>query len=186
MNQIQKRLYIIRHCHAEGQEADAKLTELGEKQAEELAQFLKNISVEIIISSPYTRAIHTIQPLALLKGMAINTDVRLKERVLSQHSLPDWLEKLRATFEDGNLKYDSGESSNEAAERIRAVVDEILESEYETVVLVTHGNLMSLLLREYTDGFGFNEWQTLSNPDVYLIEGSKEITSCERVWEENR
>ncbi|MFC4354328.1 histidine phosphatase family protein [Chryseomicrobium palamuruense] len=164
-----KKIYIIRHCQAEGQAADAKLTELGEKQAEELARFLKNISVEIIISSPYIRAIQTIQPLALQKGIEIDTDVRLKERVLSQHSHPDWLEKLQATFKDSDLKYDSGESSNEATERIRAVVDEILESEYETVVLVTHGNLMSLLLREYTDEFGFNEWQTLSNPDAYLI-----------------
>lgn len=123
-----KTIYLIRHCQAEGQEAEAKLTELGELQALELANFFKDVSVNRIISSPYIRAVETIQPLADQKQVELETDDRLKERVLSTSQLPDWMEKLEATFHDGTLKYDNGESSDEAAQRIQRVVDEVLKS----------------------------------------------------------
>lgn len=177
-----KKLYIIRHCQAAGQEADAKLTELGEQQALELARFFNDVLIDRIISSPYSRAVETIQPLAVQKQTPIKTDNRLKERVLSTSHLPDWMEKLEATFHDSTLKYENGESSDEAARRILNVVDEVLESEAETVILVTHGNLMSLLLREYIRDFGFHEWKQLSNPDVYVVEMGEGKTQCGRVW----
>lgn len=179
-----KTIYVIRHCQAEGQEADAKLTELGEQQAIELAAFFKEVSVERILSSPYSRAVETIQPIAEQKKIPIVMDDRLKERVLSTSHLPDWMEKLEATFHDGTLKYDNGESSDEAIERIQSVVDEVLESEANVILLVTHGNLMSLLLREYIQDFGFHEWQQLSNPDVYVLEVNMDEKICRRVWKE--
>ena len=178
-----KKIYVIRHCQAEGQEAGAKLTKLGEQQAAQLANFFKDISVDQIISSPYTRALETIQPLADQKQIVIETDGRLKERVLSTSHLPDWMEKLEATFHDGTLTYDDGESSDEAACRIQNVVDEVLESESETVILITHGNLMSLLLGKFIREFGFHEWKQLSNPDVYVLEIDEETSSCYRIWQ---
>lgn len=177
-----KKIYVIRHCQAEGQEADAKLTKLGEQQAAQLANFFKDIFVSRVISSPYTRAVETIQPLAYQKQIVIETDGRLKERVLSTSHLPDWMEKLEATFHDGTLTYGDGESSDEAARRIQNVVDEVLESESETVILITHGNLMSLLLGKFIRDFGFHEWKQLSNPDVYVLEVKHETTECRRVW----
>jgi broad specificity phosphatase PhoE len=36
-------------------------------------------------------------------------------------------------------------------------------------LLVTHGNLMALLLKNFDDRIGFAEWQQLTNPDVYRI-----------------
>lgn len=177
-----KKIYVVRHGQAEGQEAGAKLTKLGEQQAAKLANFFKDISVDQIISSPYTRAVETIQPIADQKQTPIEADDRLRERVLSTSNLPYWMEKLEATFHDSTLKYDNGESSDEAARRILNVVDEVLESEADTVILVTHGNLMSLLLREYIEDFGFHEWKQLSNPDVYVLEVKHGTTECRRMW----
>lgn len=59
-----KKIYIVRHCKAEGQASNSPLTEIGFKQAEELDAFFNNVPVERIISSPYMRAVQTIQPLA--------------------------------------------------------------------------------------------------------------------------
>ena len=38
-----------------------------------------------------------------------------------------------------------------------------------TTLLVTHGNLMTLLLKRFNDRIGFPEWQQLTNPDIYRI-----------------
>lgn len=181
---MKKKLFIIRHCQAEGQEADAPLTEKGYKQAIELASFLNNIRVDQIISSPYLRARKTIDPYADDRNLEIKIDTRLSERVLSTSNMPDWLDKLRNTFDDMDLKLEGGETSREAQARIVEVVEEILDSNIENTVIVTHGNILSLLLKHYQNNFGFEQWKSLSNPDVFLMQVSNDEYSFQRVWKE--
>ncbi len=89
-----KELYIIRHCQAEGQEPNAPLTELGRQQAERLATQLSSIPLDRIVSSPYVRAIKTIEPLAHQIQIPIHTDERLIERVLCNTNEPEWRDML--------------------------------------------------------------------------------------------
>lgn len=178
-----KQIFLIRHCEAEGQPPEAPLTDKGFKQALELSKFLSNIEIDRIISSPYKRAIDSIQPLAKNIGVEVETDRRLTERILSTHPMSDWFEKLRITFEDSELTYDGGESSREATDRIVEVVEEIFTSNVENTLIVTHGNLMSLLLTHFNSSFGFEEWKSLSNPDVFLIKAENNQITFERIWE---
>ena len=84
---------------------------------------------------------------------------------------------------DVHLKYEGGESTHEAMERVRKVVDELPDG--SKTVLVTHGNLMSLLLRSYDERIGFEEWQALTNPDVYRVHVRDAETLVERVWKDD-
>ena len=154
---MEKVIYVIRHCSAEGQAPDADLTAEGVSQAKKLVDFFEGIEVDRIITSPFVRARRSAEPLAKAKGIHIEQDSRLAERVLSSNNLEDWLVKLEETFIDSHLKYEGGESSIEAMMRVRNVVDG-LESVSRTV-LVTHGNLMALLLRSFDGRFGFEEWR---------------------------
>ncbi len=166
-----KNIYIIRHCKAEGQVPDASLTEEGFIQAKELAKSLSDLKVDRIISSPFVRAIQTIKLFAENKDIDIEVDSRLAERVLSTNFLTDWMEKLEETFDDMDLKFEGGESSNEAAKRIVEVIDEIVVSGTEDTVIVSHGGIisLSLLLNVYDKSFGFEQWMSLRNPDVYHL-----------------
>jgi len=168
---VSQKIYLIRHCEAMGQPAEAALTERGFKQAEELAELLKGKEIKRIISSPYLRAIQSIKPLSMLKGIEIETDDRLVERKLSEKDLPDWFQKLENTFEDLDLKFDSGESSNEAMQRAIDVVEGALDGD-DHIAMVTHGNLFALLLKHFNDEIGFDFWRSLRNPDVWLLEFS--------------
>lgn len=178
-----KKLYLTRHCAAEGQTADASLTEQGKKQAEQLAQFFSTVAIDRIISSPFKRAVQTISPFNLKTGIPIETDERLTERVLSDKNLSDWLEKLELSFKDLELRYDGGESSLEAMKRIVEVLDEMILSDVETSVIVTHGNLLSLALKHYDENYGFEDWKNLSNPDIFLLQIDSDQVSVKRVWE---
>ncbi|KPB05955.1 histidine phosphatase family protein [Bacillus sp. CHD6a] len=166
---MSKNIYIIRHCEAKGQPPESPLTEKGMKQAQELAKYFSNLQIDRIITSPFLRAIQTIEPLAKKSEINIEIDERLAERTLSSGDLPDWLEKLEETYEDLELKFEGGESSREAMERIVQVVEEAHESDGETIIIVTHGNIMSLLIRYYQPSFGFEDWMNLGNPDVYRL-----------------
>lgn len=112
-----KRIYFVRHAQATGQEPDARLTDEGTRQAEQLVDFMENVGVEYIVSSPWKRAVRTIQPLAERKQLQVYTDVRLQERVLSHEHLDHWLDVLEQTYLDEDLKLEGGESSREAVDR---------------------------------------------------------------------
>lgn len=181
---MEKKIYVVRHGSAEGQPPEANLTEKGRLQAETLADFFTKIKVDRIISSPFLRAVQTIEPFSKRCNVNVGIDYRLSERILSTKDLPDWIDKLKATFEDLDLKFDGGESSKEAMNRAVGVIDEILKSEVETTIIVTHGNLLSLLLKYYQDVYGFNEWKQLTNPDVYLLCVNGNEVMIERKWSE--
>lgn len=178
-----KFIYLIRHCKAEGQEPSAKLTDEGMRQAEQLAKCLEDVSIQYIVSSPYDRAIHTIQPLAKKLHLSIHVDDRLKERILSTIDIPDWMGKLRDAFVNMDLKFYGGESSREAMNRGVSVIKEAIERPEKSIAIVTHGNLMALILKHFDDRFGFEEWKGLTNPDVYELNFTENrIKGMKRFW----
>ena len=166
---MSKNIYIVRHCQAEGQPPESQLTEVGFQQAAELAVLFSNMKINRILSSPYLRAIQTVEPMSKETNIRIEIDDRLAERTLSSEDLPDWMDKLKATYDDLELKYEGGESSKEAMTRIVSVVEEAFGSDTENTIIVTHGNIMSLLLKNYQDSFGFEDWKNLRNPDIFLL-----------------
>lgn len=180
---MEKKIYVIRHCEAEGQSKEAQLTENGIQQAANLAGFFEEVKINRIISSPFRRAIQSIGQVAKRAKVNIEIDERLAERILSTELLPDWLEKLKATFDDLDLKFDRGETSREAMHRIVGVVEEIFKSNSQNTLIVTHGNLMSLLFKNYLPDFGFEQWRRLSNPDVYLLKFSNDKLTIDRLWQ---
>ena len=162
-------LYLVRHAKAEGQEPTALLTAEGRIQAVQLKKRLQELGIEKIISSPFMRAIQTVHPFATEECLDIELDDRLAERMLSTIHMDDWLEKLAQTFDEPDLRFEGGESSREALVRINSVVQDALNSD-ETALLVSHGNLISLLLQSLDNQFGFNEWKALKNPHVFRID----------------
>lgn len=161
-------IYLIRHCQAKGQERNAPLTELGKQQAIELANLLEQKQIEKIVSSPYTRAYESIVPLAKRLTLTIETDERLIERLLSPTPVNDWENKLAETFVDLDLSFNGGESSRTAMSRGMAVVNEAIRK-INSVAIVTHGNLMALILKSFDERIGYDDWSNLQNPDVYCL-----------------
>jgi 2,3-bisphosphoglycerate-dependent phosphoglycerate mutase len=177
-----KRLFLVRHCESTGQEAAAPLTAAGEAQAVLLADHLEAMGVDLLVSSPHARAQQSIAPLARRLGLAVEIDARLAERVLSTMPLAQWREAIRQTFEDLDLAWLGGESSRTAMARGRAAIDELLARPEWAPVVVTHGNLMTLILRSFAPQFGFQTWECLSNPDVYCLAVQGERVEMSRTW----
>lgn len=148
-----------------------------------LQKFFEDKNIEVIISSPFIRAIDTIKPFAEAKGMGILMDDRLMERVLCCIEMTDWMEKLERTYLDLDLRFEGGETSNEAMKRGVAVIEEIQERDANHIILVTHGALLSLILKNYDKKIGFNEWKSLTNPDVYVLELAEDQVGIIHCWE---
>ncbi|WP_340372107.1 histidine phosphatase family protein [Peribacillus sp. FSL E2-0218] len=181
-----KKIFIVRHCEAQGQPAESPLTEKGLKQAEYLVDFFSNEKIDRIISSPFLRAIQSVEPLSEKTNIKIEIDERLSERILSTMDLPDWYEKLKATFNDMELKFEGGESSQEAMNRIVNVAEEVFKRGTENTVIVSHGNIISLLLKNYHSDFDFECWKNLINPDIFQINFINNEVTLGRIWDEDK
>lgn len=179
MNQT---LYLVRHGQATGQAPEAPLTPEGVAQAQTLAEFLSGSSIGQIVSSPFTRAIQSIEPLAQRLGLEIRMDDRLIEAALSTIDYPDWLDRLRSTFSDFDLSFEGGESSRTATARAVAAINDALRSGADSTLTVTHGRLMTLILKRFDPRYGFEDWRNLSTPDVYRVTMKGGDSEVERLW----
>jgi 2,3-bisphosphoglycerate-dependent phosphoglycerate mutase len=180
---LNKVIYLVRHCQAVGQAADAPLTSEGMKQAQVLAEFLSGNQIGRIVSSPFLRALYSIKPLSSRLNIEIETDERLIEAVLSKIDYSDWLDKLQRTFSDFELCFEGGESSRAATRRGMAAVNDALLSEKDSVAIVTHGRLLTLILKHYDSKVGFAEWQKLTTPDVFRVLVTENKYEVERIWQ---
>ncbi|QWC21586.1 phosphoglycerate mutase family protein [Bacillus haikouensis] len=176
-----KTIYIVRHAKAGGQAFHESLTAEGREQAHRLSSFLGKYPIEAIYSSPFTRTLQTIQPFSDCSGISVQEDERLGERILSEKDLPDWKDRLRESFEDFSLAFPGGESNEQAMARASSFIDDVLERKEDHIVVVSHGNLSTLLLRYFDEKYGYDELFALSNPDVYLVNAGEGLVR--RAWE---
>lgn len=181
---VLKTIYFVRHAKAVGQEVSAVLTAKGFDQANKLVDFFADRPIDKIYSSPFKRAIDTIQPLADYKGLTINVDDRLSERVLSGTPLDDWKVMLKQSFEDFELTLEGGESHSTGMKRAASIIEEVLSSTDNNIVLVSHGNLTTLLIRYFNESFGYEDLLEMSNPDVFELVVSDEQSILQRIWDD--
>ncbi len=180
---MSKIIYLVRHCAATGQAADAPLTAEGVVQAEALAEFLSGFGIGQIVSSPFARAVKSIEPLANHLNIEIKLDERLVEGALSSIDYSDWLDKLRETFSDFELCFEGGESSQTATVRATDAVNDALLSDTDSIAVVTHGRLLTLILKHSDSKYGFEEWQNLTTPDVFRIVIKENESQVDRIWQ---
>ena len=174
-------IILVRHCEATGQESDAELTTNGREQAKVLAGFLSDHTIRRVISSPYSRAVRSAEPLAERLQLAIETDQRLIERNLGKIKGTDWVSPLRTSFDDLDICLPDGESTRNAMMRGRVVIDEARDRGLPAAIF-THGNLLSLIVKSFNNEVGFDFWQGLTNPDVFLLSKVDECVKIERLW----
>ena len=176
-------LILVRHCAATGQYADAPLSDAGTQQAQTLAGFLSDYPIDPITTSEYLRARQSIEPFASQSDLTIHADARLNERTLSAEPLDNWQGIVRDSFDDYDLRAPGGESVREVLDRAWAALDEIFDADHAMPLVVTHGNLMALVLHSLDHTFGFEGWKSLSNPDVYMLRKARSSNmTFERIW----
>lgn len=192
-----RTVYLVRHCRAAVGGVNMPLSEEGERQAIALLEWFRvhGVPVQRIISSPLLRAVQSVTPLAHWANVPIETDERLRERVLSGAPFSDWREPTIASFADPDLCLEGGESNRQAADRAFAVLETALTLARATeatreghsagaIVLVTHGQPLTQLLGRFDPAFGFDAWLAITNPDIYrlrFIPGT--VPHPEHVWQ---
>jgi 2,3-bisphosphoglycerate-dependent phosphoglycerate mutase len=165
-----------------GPAPDAPLSPRGREQAVALAERLTAHPIDHVVSSPYLRARDTIAPFASRAGLPVHIDERLAERWLSPEPISDWREVVQRAFVDPEHRAPGGESGAETLSRGLAAISATLSAGHRLPVIASHGQLLSLVLHSIDPAFGYEDWQALRNPDVFLLEVDGRRTTFSRVF----
>jgi broad specificity phosphatase PhoE len=181
------KFYLVRHAHAEWSSDEHRpLSERGHRDACVVADILEPFSIRAIVSSPYRRAVQTVEPLAIRKNLEIEMKTEFRERALGSWSTVTFEEAVRRTWEDPKFAHPAGETNREAQRRGVRCIREILEARLEDPFVVgTHGNLLALILNHFDPDIGYDFWSRLSMPDIYCLHlGLNGEIAIQRLWQD--
>ncbi|HFJ9283314.1 TPA: histidine phosphatase family protein [Bacillus toyonensis] len=180
-------IYFVRHAHSTytKEERERPLSEKGHCDAENVTRLLKDVHIDVVISSPYKRAIQTVQGIANTYNVSIQIEEDLRERLLSSEPLEDFNDAIENVWEDWTFAYEGGESNDVAQKRAILCMQNILEKyKGKNIVIGTHGNIMVLLMNYFDSKYDFQFWKTIQMPDVHkLTFDNNRFISAERVEE---
>lgn len=179
-------LYLVRHAHSTytPDELGRPLSIRGLLDAERIKETFEKEEIDIIISSPYKRAIQTVEPIANDRGKVVLLEENFKERTLSIGAVKDFEEAITKVWENPTFSWAGGESNILAQKRGVNAIEKVLTTyEGENVVIGTHGNLMVLIMNHFDKKYDIDFWKNLDMPDIYKLTFEDEtLKVVKRIW----
>ncbi|KFM99161.1 histidine phosphatase family protein [Bacillus clarus] len=165
-------IYFVRHAHSTytKEERERPLSKKGWHDVQSVTNFLKGEQIDAVISSPYKRAVQTVQGVAEQFGLIVQVEEDLRERLLSKEPLDDFNNAIRKVWEDWSFAYEGGESNDIAQKRGVICMQNVLnEYKGKKIVIGTHGNIMVLIMNYFDSTYDFHFWKMLEMPDIYKL-----------------
>ncbi|UOQ42604.1 histidine phosphatase family protein [Halobacillus salinarum] len=180
-------IYFVRHAHSiyTPEERERPLSVEGTIMAKKVADRLEQEEIDRIFSSPYRRAVQTIEDLGTRTGKEIMIEEDFKERKLAGKPVENFQDAVKKVWINEHFRWAGGESNVQAKKRGTKRLESLLEKfKGEKLVISTHGNLMVLMMNDFNPAFDYYFWEQLSMPDIYLCTfQGREMLSARRLWE---
>jgi broad specificity phosphatase PhoE len=177
------KLFLVRHGETDHNAkkllvsiTDVPLNEKGREQARLLAKRLKNEQIDVIISSPLSRARETAEIIAEQHGKKVIVSKELIERNFGALEREPTSKLREAVAASGKEFYDftpeNGESDMDVQKRIVPFVESMIKKyNGKNLLLVTHGVIVMEILFHFTKK-PRHEWEQLcqNNTSLNVIE----------------
>lgn len=160
---METRIYLVRHAesdHAVTDESARPLTPRGMEDRLLACRYLRDKGIEAVWSSPYLRAVQTVEPLARELGLTIEKDPAFRERDLGDTSGIEGLRKRQ--WADPDFAAPGGESLRQVRERFSSAVDSILMKHQSAVAIGSHGMAICAVQSHYDPSFGYEDYLAVS------------------------
>ncbi|WP_330949445.1 histidine phosphatase family protein [Virgibacillus sp. MG-45] len=183
---MQTNLYFVRHAHSTytPDELGRPLSERGFSDAKTVTDLLKREAIDFVYSSPYKRAIQTVEGIAAYINKEINELDGFKERILAEEPVEDFEVAITKVWQDDDFSWEGGESNRVAQQRGVNATFNVLERHLgKNIVIGTHGNIMVLIMNYFDNQYGFDFWKELEMPDIYKLSfNEKKCIDIQRIW----
>ena len=162
-------VYFIRHAQADNSVRDGRVRPLTEKGMADRAlvtAFLQEKGIDVVLSSPFRRAVDTISGFAEQN----NLEIEIVEDFRERKSDSDMVSTNRVIFTgfmeqqwaDFSYTFSDGECLFAVQERNIAALNEILKKHNgKNIVIGTHGMALSLIINNYDKTYGFKDFMAM-------------------------
>ena len=166
-------IYFVRHAEPNYSNHDDLTRELspkGLRDRELVTVFLRDKHVDVVLSSPYKRAVDTLADFAYLHDLTISTVDDFRERKIDSAWIKDFNAFTRKQWADFHYKLSDGESLDEVQRRnITAVNEVIRQHENRTIVIGSHGTALSTIINYFVPQFGFDEFTRIKSLMPWIV-----------------
>src|SRR6476620_2300204 len=151
-----------------------ELSEEGRLRAQRLAEELESFEPEVIVSSDEPKAKETAEIVASHLRLNVQTACSLREHDRStvpylSHNV--FQASMRDFFQEPDQLVFGNETANQAHARFYRAVHSILnENRNKTVVIVTHGTVISLFVSRLTGSSDLELWNKLGLPSFVAMD----------------
>lgn len=169
---MKTNIYLVRHAHSiyTPEELERPLSPAGMEDARGVAEVLLGEKITHVVSSPYRRAVQTVEGVAAALKLKIELNEGFRERRLTEGLVDDFEAAVRRAWEDLSFALPGGESGSVAQERgVGALNDIIKRHRGGNIVIGTHGNIMALIMNYFDTGYEYEFWKGLKMPDIYRL-----------------
>lgn len=161
-------VYFIRHAQSDRSVRDGRirpLTEQGRADSRLVTAYLSGKRIDAVFSSPFRRAVETVEDFAKHSGLGVRLVEEFRERrgdsgLEREH--PDFPRFQERQWADFTYTYSDGECLAEVQRRNISALEELLrEWEGKNLAIGTHGMALAVILNYYDKSFGFQEFLTM-------------------------
>jgi 2,3-bisphosphoglycerate-dependent phosphoglycerate mutase len=156
------------------------LADGGLQQALELVEILATLSPAAVWSSPYRRAIQTVEPTAQALSLPVRTRWELREWDDGLSYTDDWEPHYARSWADPSYARPEGESLNQLTVRAVTAVQALAhDNRGRLVIAASHGTFISHALSGFGVRADWTFWQRMPMPAIYRLRFADPGTSPE-------
>lgn len=182
-------VYFIRHAEPNYDNHDDLSRELSKKGVEDrkrVTSFLLDKSIDIVLSSPYKRAMDTVSDFAQQKGLDITVIEGFRERKVDSVWIDDFNAFCEKQWNDFSFKLSDGECLQEVQIRNISALNRVLaEYKDKNIVVGSHGTALSTIINFYDNSFGYSDFMRIQNLMPWIVEFVFEESDCMKIRKHN-
>lgn len=165
--------YFVRHAEPDftnHNDMERPLTIKGKEDSKLVTDYLRDKDIEIVLSSPYLRAVETVKDFADSFGHTIITVEDFRERKVDGVWIEDFNRFTEQQWSDFNYKLSDGECLNEVQIRnVNALKQVIKEYSDKNIVIGSHGTALSTIINYFKPSFGFVDFQRIRTIMPWIV-----------------
>ena len=184
-------VYFVRHAESDKKVSNGAirpLTEKGMKDRILVTKYLENKNIDCVLSSPFKRAIDTIEDFAEQNSLQILTinDFRERKSDSDWERDNDFYPFIQRQWADFNYTLSDGEHLNDVQHRnINALNSVLSEYEGKSIVIGTHGTALSTIINYYDKSYGFDNFMEMIDLMPWIVKMSFDGKKCLKIEEIN-
>ncbi len=166
-------VYFIRHAESDFSVKEDRIRPLSRKGQQDrllVTEFLADKGIDVVLSSPYKRAVDTVADFACKSGFGIEVVEDLRERRVDSVWVDDFKAFSQKQWADFSYKLSDGECLSEVQERNIAALSKILnEHKGKNIVIGTHGTALSTIINYYDSSYGYDDFAKIAGVMPWVV-----------------